>query len=152
MLAPGILASVSVGLVLLGILGYATVRFLRRRVKYAQLSSDLNQRLLEESKLELSEMEEAWTIRPEEVNLTKALASGGFGDVWLAEWHDVQVAVKRLKQVRSKVVGIRGNVILHGAAGAWCVLQRRSCHAVSVAFAEHSALGRVLLSGVYGRG
>lgn len=94
----GILASVALSVVLIAVLGYATVRFFRRRVKYAQLSSELHQRLLEESKFELNEMERAWEIDPKDVKLTTAVASGGFGDVWRAEWHDMEVAVKRLKK------------------------------------------------------
>ena len=103
----GILASVALSVVLIAVLGYATVRFFRRRVKYAQLSSELHQRLLEESKFELNEMERAWEIDPKDVKLTTAVASGGFGDVWRAEWHDMEVAVKRLKKV-SRGPGVVG--------------------------------------------
>lgn len=76
------------------------MRWLRRRVKVAQLDSELHQRLLEESKMELVEMEQAWEIRPEELDMRAKMASGSFGDVWRAEWNDLEVAVKCLKEVR----------------------------------------------------
>lgn len=68
------------------------------RLKRAQKT---NRAAMREKELELTEMTNVWTVDPKELRLGCRLdrrSPGGFGDVWKADYREITVAVKILKQ------------------------------------------------------
>eukprot|EP00050_Salpingoeca_kvevrii_P001594 m.173914 g.173914 ORF g.173914 m.173914 type:complete len:1165 (-) comp10412_c0_seq3:2412-5906(-) len=77
--------------------GYQVLSQMRSSI--AEISSDrsLKERLLDQTRFELAEMEESWRIDYSRVKLVRRLAEGSFGEVWLATWQHREVAVKRIR-------------------------------------------------------
>ncbi len=59
--------------------------------------SDLQEKLLADQGLQIEEMESAWDISESELTAARPLDSGAFGEVFVAKWRDVPVAVKRIR-------------------------------------------------------
>ncbi|EDQ91761.1 uncharacterized protein MONBRDRAFT_22889 [Monosiga brevicollis MX1] len=58
---------------------------------------ELQERLIEESNLQLDELKRAWEIKAEDIHFLDSLDQGSYGEVWRAQWQDRIVAVKKLK-------------------------------------------------------
>ncbi|EGD72081.1 TKL/DICTY4/DRK protein kinase [Salpingoeca rosetta] len=96
-------ASISLSVLssLLGLVGFAyLIHRYRKRAGKFKTYAQLQEKLLGETKEELEELERAWEIFPDELQFIKRIdtaSPGAFGQVWLAKFSDVMVAVKRLK-------------------------------------------------------
>eukprot|EP00051_Salpingoeca_urceolata_P026639 m.478004 g.478004 ORF g.478004 m.478004 type:complete len:982 (-) comp21009_c0_seq1:1461-4406(-) len=78
------------------LLALVAFRFYRGRKKL-QAYSVLQEQLLEQSQFELSELERAFEIDAADVHLGAVIGEGASGIVYLSEWHEIQVAVKKLR-------------------------------------------------------
>eukprot|EP00055_Hartaetosiga_balthica_P016027 m.98859 g.98859 ORF g.98859 m.98859 type:complete len:1251 (-) comp9023_c2_seq2:133-3885(-) len=79
---------------------YIAYRRFKKRLAKVVSYNLLQEQLLEETKGELLELEQAWSIHPDEIEYLKRIdveSPGGFGQVWLAKFSDIKVAVKQLK-------------------------------------------------------
>eukprot|EP00056_Hartaetosiga_gracilis_P004239 m.72841 g.72841 ORF g.72841 m.72841 type:complete len:1162 (-) comp11758_c2_seq4:142-3627(-) len=75
-------------------------RKFKKRLARIESYNLLQEQLLEETKGELMELEQASSIQPDEIEYIRRIdldSPGGFGQVWLAKFSDVKVAVKQLK-------------------------------------------------------
>ena len=90
---------VVLGVVLLVTTYTILYRKLRKRLRMNKRYTELQTLLLEESRQEVKEMERAWQIDWEEVLLQQRIDAGyegTVGEVWLAQFRDQEVAVKKL--------------------------------------------------------
>eukprot|EP00051_Salpingoeca_urceolata_P002077 m.46892 g.46892 ORF g.46892 m.46892 type:complete len:1201 (-) comp11886_c0_seq2:75-3677(-) len=71
----------------------------RKSDRKHKVYSALQDRLLEETQFELTQLSRAWDILPSEVVLRKRLADGGFGEVWTGIYQEKDVCVKRMHAV-----------------------------------------------------
>eukprot|EP00051_Salpingoeca_urceolata_P010285 m.125262 g.125262 ORF g.125262 m.125262 type:complete len:1355 (-) comp16649_c0_seq1:659-4723(-) len=91
------LGTVFAGL-LIAALGALYYRRSKRSLRMLMEETTLTKQLLDSNQLELAELERSWQIRQDEIDYKRHVGSGGFGEVWLAEYMDRPVAVKRLKE------------------------------------------------------
>eukprot|EP00051_Salpingoeca_urceolata_P012696 m.157150 g.157150 ORF g.157150 m.157150 type:complete len:998 (-) comp17576_c0_seq1:7-3000(-) len=82
--------------------GFLVVLVLAVRKRITSLGAELEERelLLQESRAEVDELKQAWTIHPADVRLERRIdagSEGAFGEVWLGNWDGLDVAVKRLR-------------------------------------------------------
>jgi hypothetical protein len=69
----------------------------RATEKYAEMTS----RLLDDTQKEVAQLERAWLIDEADLKYVHRIDTatpGAFGEVWLAEWDERKVAVKKLRQ------------------------------------------------------
>eukprot|EP00039_Didymoeca_costata_P002274 m.58889 g.58889 ORF g.58889 m.58889 type:complete len:839 (-) comp11205_c0_seq2:139-2655(-) len=59
----------------------------------------ITEELLKENELELKEYKESWLIQEASIQLLEKVDEGTQGEVWKAQWDDMTVAVKRVKQI-----------------------------------------------------
>eukprot|EP01147_Barroeca_monosierra_P001787 gene1787-4897_t len=76
---------------------YYVIRVLRKSAKEAQSQSELHEKLLAESQIELSLMERAWEIDFRDLTLLECIGQGTFGEVYRGIWNESMVAVKKLR-------------------------------------------------------
>ena len=92
-----------VGFLFIGsaLIALVTVAFvwLTKQYKENKREAEERGRMLRSSRKELSRLAAMFNIDSSEIRLRKNLASGAFGEVWLAEYREMLVAVKRLKVV-----------------------------------------------------
>eukprot|EP00045_Choanoeca_perplexa_P016916 m.235186 g.235186 ORF g.235186 m.235186 type:complete len:972 (+) comp17400_c0_seq4:1-2916(+) len=93
-------ASVGVAVAVFFVLGVAAWMAYKVRLNVRSLKYDvlLHENLLSETNMQLERLEQVWQIKSDEVTLLSKIDSGGQGEVWLGEWQDREVAVKRMHQ------------------------------------------------------
>jgi hypothetical protein len=88
------------GLILALVLAFFLVRRYRRRVSSLKGYNALQDKLIEESRLELDELKRVWEVDVADVDFLRRVdggSEGAFGEVWLASWQGRRVAIKQLR-------------------------------------------------------
>ncbi|XP_065191696.1 uncharacterized protein LOC135822799 [Sycon ciliatum] len=84
---------------ILGVLAVLAIVLVAINVRRIVQARHENERLLRNSRREISEMTDAWKIDSTEIVLKSRIdldCPGGFGEVWLADYRDMKVAVKTI--------------------------------------------------------
>ncbi|EGD77334.1 TKL protein kinase [Salpingoeca rosetta] len=107
-LTTGQVAGIAIGTLLLGLgLAFGSLTLYRRFRAGKMLrrllltENELQKRLIEEKDEEVMALKKAWEIGHEELAFVRRIdagSEGAFGEVWLASWDTVMVAVKVLRQ------------------------------------------------------
>eukprot|EP00049_Salpingoeca_infusionum_P014453 m.270389 g.270389 ORF g.270389 m.270389 type:complete len:1312 (-) comp15680_c1_seq2:1830-5765(-) len=95
-----IVSATLVGLILVVALPLLAFRRQQRRLRYAKVNVEETAKLLQERSDQLAELERAWEIGRDEIQLIERIdgeSPGYFGQVWRAQFNDLPVAVKMLK-------------------------------------------------------
>ncbi|EGD82479.1 TKL/DICTY4/DRK protein kinase [Salpingoeca rosetta] len=95
-----ILAGTTVSAAVVAVAVFFITRRVKRGFSRMQKLQDLQERLIEESRVELSELKRAWEIIPDDLTFLRRIdggSEGAYGEVWLAAWQDREVAVKKLR-------------------------------------------------------
>lgn len=83
-----------------GMLIILLVIWLKQRFSHLRGVLDLQQVLLEHQTTENYELRQAWSIDSRDIDFVRRIdisSPGAFGEVWLAQWDGLMVAVKRLR-------------------------------------------------------
>lgn len=92
-----IIIGVLFGCCVLAILLVCVVRRVRRRLRGYQTDLTLAEKLLSSVSVELRALEQVMMIAAADVRLTRLVDAGSFGEVWLGEYQERTVAIKRLR-------------------------------------------------------
>eukprot|EP00048_Salpingoeca_helianthica_P011638 m.168120 g.168120 ORF g.168120 m.168120 type:complete len:1190 (+) comp15257_c0_seq2:75-3644(+) len=93
----GIALGVLFGSLFLTVLLFCVVRRVRRRLRGYQTDLTLAEKLLSSVSVELRALEQVMMIAAADVRLTRLVDAGSFGEVWLGEYQERTVAIKRLR-------------------------------------------------------
>lgn len=88
------------GLILALTLAFFFIRRYRHRVSSLKGYNALQDKLIEESRLELDELKRVWEVDVADVDFVRRIdggSEGAFGEVWLASWQGRRVAIKQLR-------------------------------------------------------
>jgi hypothetical protein len=65
--------------------------------KQLQQTSEIQEKLLQDRSRQIEELESVWEIQESEITDARKIDEGAFGEVFVAKWRDVDVAVKRIR-------------------------------------------------------
>jgi hypothetical protein len=65
-----------------------TLRFFYLKYHKSNTYLELEQKLLEETRLELASLQRAFTVEKSDITLIRRLDEGAFGTVWLGDYHN----------------------------------------------------------------
>eukprot|EP00049_Salpingoeca_infusionum_P014572 m.275540 g.275540 ORF g.275540 m.275540 type:complete len:1289 (+) comp15697_c1_seq6:223-4089(+) len=97
---PWVVVAVVLVCVLSSFAIYAGIKYLVKRDRKQKHDLSLHKNLLEDAHNEVLALRRVWEIDEEEIDRIKRIdeaTPGAFGEVWLANWDHIQVAVKILK-------------------------------------------------------